>query len=416
MPDLSLAEWLRQLEQRHPKAIDLGLDRVSSVARKLGLLPVTVPTVVVGGTNGKGSVVAVLESALAAAGETVGSYTSPHLVDYNERIRINGEPVADAQIVTAFNAIEAARGDVSLTYFEVGTLAALLIFREVGVDHLVLEVGLGGRLDAVNIVDADVSVITSIGLDHQEWLGTDRDQIAFEKAHIARSGRPVIVLEQALPTTLLPTLETLDAKVVLLGRDFSLAGRELHTLAGAALTLPEVPGLLDSNIAGALQALELMTPASSLPELASSLTTLTVPGRRQSLRWLGAELLLDVAHNQESVEALVAILDDLDPAITTYGVYASLEDKPFRDILQTVGTRVDHWYFPRFEDVPRSVDPTQFKMPADGASGQVCADFAAAWEQLRERVAPGDRVLVFGSFITVGAALEQLRAEQEATA
>ena len=202
----SLGTWLTELEQLHPSAIDLGLARCGEVAQRLGLLSSSATTITVAGTNGKGSTVAVMEALLCEQGVSCGAFTSPHLIKYNERIRVNGAEVGDEIIVRAFEAIDAARGDISLTYFEFGALAALWVFRELGVAYQLLEVGLGGRLDAVNIIDADVAVVTAIGLDHQEWLGSDVETIAIEKCGIARSGRPCIVADEAAPATVMQTL------------------------------------------------------------------------------------------------------------------------------------------------------------------------------------------------------------------
>lgn len=219
----SLAQWLGYLETLHPKAIDLGLDRVRSVARTLGLTHPFI-AITVGGTNGKGSTCAMLEAVLLAAGYRTGMYTSPHLIDYNERIRINGEIASDAQIVEQFHSIEQARGDISLTYFEFSTLAALRLFEQHGLEIAVLEVGMGGRLDAVNIVDADCSIVTSIDIDHAEWLGDTREKIAFEKAHIFRPGRPAICADPMPPETLLAYAGEIGADLWLFGKDFNYSG------------------------------------------------------------------------------------------------------------------------------------------------------------------------------------------------
>ena len=216
---LSLPEWLERLESQHPTEIDLGLERVSAVAGAMGLLDHKIHTFSVAGTNGKGSVVCVLDHALRHAGFNVGVYTSPHFHRFNERICLNGREAEDSELVMAFEAVERYRGSVSLTYFEFSTLAALWLFRECSVDHQVLEVGLGGRLDAVNIVDADVSVVTSIGLDHMDWLGSDRAQIAIEKAGIARSNKFCVVAEADPPTTLVDTLRTVGAKGLFINAD-----------------------------------------------------------------------------------------------------------------------------------------------------------------------------------------------------
>ncbi len=408
MSDRSLADWLRRLEALHPSEIELGLARVRAVAERLELLEPLARTVIVAGTNGKGSVVSLLQAALVSQGVSCGAYLSPHLNAYNERIRVNGDVVADDDIIDAFQAIDDARGDISLTYFEFGTLAALWIFRARAVHWQILEVGLGGRLDAVNIIDADFAAVTSIGLDHQEWLGPDREHIAVEKAGVARTNRPCVVLERALPATLLPTLDQVGAQVLLLGRDFEHEDGMLTTVEGECVTLPRPPGLLADNVAGAVQLAALLGLDVGDAQLLHALEAVQLPGRRQRREWHGVELVLDVAHNRESVAALADFLDQQPCQGDTFAVYASLSDKPIHDILAAVGGRVDHWHFPDFAEVPRRADPTSYSAPAPTATTQHHADFASAWQQVRDEAKPGDRVLIFGSFITVGAALQQL--------
>ncbi|MEE4204121.1 MAG: folylpolyglutamate synthase/dihydrofolate synthase family protein [Halieaceae bacterium] len=408
MTDRSLADWLSRLEGLHPKEIDLGLDRVREVAARMGLLPPALAkTVIVAGTNGKGSVVSLLERALVAEGVRCGAYTSPHLVDFNERIRIDGSPVSDRVITAAFAEIERARAAISLTYFEFATLAALWIFREQEVSWQILEVGLGGRLDAVNIIDADLSVVTSIGLDHQDWLGPDREHIAVEKVQVARMGRPCVVLDEDPPTTLLPALDALGARIVLLGRDFKLQGQTVETLAGARCPLPQPAGLLNANIAGAVQAWELMGFDPSSLSREQSMGGTQLPGRRQCQRLEGVEWVFDVAHNREAVAQLLAWCDARPASGRTFAIYASLSDKPFRDILAAVSDRVQHWFFPRFPEVARAVDPAEFGLETDA---QICPNFEDAWQQASRMAQAGDRVLVFGSFVTVGAALTRMAA------
>ena len=255
MTDSTLSDWLERLQSQHPVEIDLGLERVSAVAQAMHLVPASMPTLTVAGTNGKGSVVAVLSSVLLAGGLRVGSYTSPHLVSFNERICVNGSPVSDQDLLAAFNTIEAARGDISLTYFEVATLAALWIFREHKVDVQVLEVGLGGRLDAVNIIDADLTIITSIGLDHMDWLGDDRGLIAVEKAGVARPGRPCVVAEHDPPASLRRRLEDIGAEVSWISEDWILESPHVVTSSGSRYSLPESEGLLPQNVGAAVEAL-----------------------------------------------------------------------------------------------------------------------------------------------------------------
>jgi dihydrofolate synthase/folylpolyglutamate synthase len=229
----SLEAWLAELEHRHPSAIDLGLDRCGEVASRLHLLVPTATTITVAGTNGKGSTVAMMEALLCEQGVSCGAFTSPHLIKYNERIRVNGLEVEDSLIVRAFEAIEAARGEISLTYFEFGALAALWVFYALGVEYQLLEVGLGGRLDAVNIIDADACVITAIGLDHQEWLGNDVDTIAIEKCGIARAGKPCVVADQAAPKTVNESLHRIGAKAIRAGEAYHFTQELFFGIGGS---------------------------------------------------------------------------------------------------------------------------------------------------------------------------------------
>lgn len=409
MTERSLAEWLKRLEGLHPRDIDLGLERVRTVAAALDLLPSATKTVIVAGTNGKGSVVSSLECALRGLDISCGVYTSPHLVDFNERIRVNGSMVEDADIVAAFAAIDDARGDVSLTYFEFSTLAALLVFRDQAVQWQILEVGLGGRLDAVNIVDAEIAVVTTIGLDHQQWLGPDRDSIAGEKVQVARAECPCVVVDPSPPATLERELARIGARGVFSGRDYHIADERLTTAAGRVCPLPAPPGLLPCNVAAALQVLELMDIDPSAPIVQQALSRLQVPGRRQRIARDGVEWVLDVAHNDDAVAALWAWQDRYPTQGVTRAIYASMADKPYRDILASAGARVQHWFLPRFADVPRAVDPDELQPVVGSMQATVCEDFSSAWRGAESAAKAGDRVLVFGSFVTVGAALVLLQ-------
>ncbi|HEY1077238.1 MAG TPA: Mur ligase family protein, partial [Fontimonas sp.] len=284
----SLADWLSWQEKLHPRDIALGLGRVGEVARRLGLTEQAPPTLTVGGTNGKGSSAHLAALIYQQAGYHVGLYTSPHLLHYNERVRINGQLASDADLCRAFTAIDKARGDVSLTYFEFGTLAALWLFREAQVQVQVLEVGLGGRLDAVNILDADVALITSIGIDHQDWLGDSRESIAREKAGIFRHGRAAVVAEPDPPSSLIEVAQACGARLLRRGPDFqaqpSATGWRWRGPAGTLDELP-LPGLSGaaqlSNAAGVLAAVDALQPRCPVPASAirSALPQLRVPGR-----------------------------------------------------------------------------------------------------------------------------------------
>lgn len=286
-------QWLQHLEGIHPTAIELGLERVSAVARKLELLPIAAPVVTVAGTNGKGSAVAVLEALLTERGRVTGTFTSPHLLRFNERIRVAAAEVSDAEIVTAFEAIEDARDGIKLTYFEFATLAALLVFRARQPDVVILEVGLGGRLDSVNIVDATVAVITGIDLDHQGWLGHTRSEIALEKAGILRRGKPLVIADPEPPAELMACAASRGAAPVLaLGRDFSVAdgaGEWQGTLLRADRRPRRLPRqargpLLPANICAALQAALLLGENFTDAEMDRALAAATPRGRRSTLR------------------------------------------------------------------------------------------------------------------------------------
>ena len=316
MASRSLAQWLAYLEQLHPSAIDMGLDRVREVAQRLGLTRPAPRVVTVTGTNGKGSTCAFLASLLRASGQRVGVYASPHLVRYNERVDVDGTLASDSDLCTAFAAVEAARGEISLTYFEVGTLAAFWLFERARLDVAVLEVGLGGRLDAVNLIDADLALVTSIGLDHAEWLGDTRESVAVEKAGIFRAGKPALCGDLEPPAPLIQAAERLGAPLLLRGEAFDLQiesagwfwrGRDAQ---GNALALPGLP-LLDlpmENAALALQAYALLDQPWLPEQIAAALQATRMTGRldRRQVERAGEtrSVLLDVAHNPHAAEYL----------------------------------------------------------------------------------------------------------------
>ncbi|MGA9162956.1 MAG: bifunctional tetrahydrofolate synthase/dihydrofolate synthase, partial [Thiobacillus sp.] len=312
---ISLADWLARLEQLHPNVIDLGLERVCRVRDAMGLAP-TFPLIIVGGTNGKGSTCAYLEAILGAAGYRTGLYTSPHLLRYNERVRIDGKEARDAELVAAFEKIDAARGETSLTYFEFGTLGAMAQFIDAGVDVAILEVGLGGRLDAVNVFDPTAAIVTSVDLDHMDYLGDSREQIGFEKAGIYRAGRPAICADPAPPASLIGHARHIGAALRCVGQDFSARREDDHwTFFGAdvtwqALPLPAMPGAYQlRNAAGALAVLESLQAYLPVSEAAirAGLARAQVPGRFQRIAH-APEVILDVAHNPEAARALAATL------------------------------------------------------------------------------------------------------------
>lgn len=417
---MDLDQWLAYQQTLHPRGIDLGLDRVSAVAQRLGLARPAPRVVTVGGTNGKGSVVAMLESVLRAADRGVGAYTSPHLLRYNERLRLQGEPVADADWVVAFEAVEAARGPTTLSFFEFGTLAALWLMQRAELDVALLEVGLGGRLDAVNSVDADVAIVTTIGLDHQDYLGSDLDSIGAEKAGIARVGRPLVVGDPDAPAGLLRSAEAIGATVHLADRDFGTerldASRwRCRCAEGGTLELPlpalDAPAQL-RNAAAAVQALRLLDPALPHEALARGLREVRLAGRLQRLPG-PPETVLDVAHNPQAAAQLAAWLDAQRP-VRTLAVFSALGDKDIGGIAATLGARIDAWFLAGLPDQPRGLAVDALAERVRGALPQAnlhrCATVADALATARAAAQASDRVLVFGSFHTVADALVALQA------
>ncbi|MBH8661389.1 bifunctional tetrahydrofolate synthase/dihydrofolate synthase, partial [Pseudomonas aeruginosa] len=355
MTQRSLADWLSYLEQLHPTAIDMGLERSREVARRLGLGRPAKRVVTVTGTNGKGSTCALLAELLREQGLSVGVYSSPHLLRYNERVRIDGIEAGDAQLCDAFSAVEAARGEISLTYFEMGTLAAFWLFERAGLDFAVLEVGLGGRLDAVNLIDADLALITSIGLDHAEWLGDTRESVAFEKAGILRAGKPALCGDLDPPQPLLEQVAALGAPLYLRGRDYDLAladhGWHWRGLAadGQALALHDLP-LLElpmENAALALQAYALLELPWQAERLAEALRRTRVTGRldRRDLSWSGQprQLLLDVGHNPQAARYLAQRLRAAAPRGRYLAVFGLLADKDLDGVLEPLTGLVQDW-------------------------------------------------------------------------
>ena len=405
MADSALSDCLERLQSQHPVEIDLGLERVSAVARAMDLIPAPIPTLTVAGTNGKGSVVAVLSSVLLAGDFRVGSYTSPHLLRFNERICINGSPVGDQDLLAAFNAIEAARGDISLTYFEVATLASLWVFCEHEVDVQVLEVGLGGRLDAVNIIDADLSIITSIALDHTDWLGDDRGLIAVEKAGVARPGRPCVVAEHDPPDSLRRALDDIGAQVSWVSEDWTLESPCVVTSSGSRYSLPESEGLLPQNVGAAIEALDRSEVISLTQSLLDSTNLIGVPGRLSMHKYQNIDVLMDVAHNVESVRVLVQLLRASPVTGKTRAIFGVMGDKPIHDMLAECGGVIDEWNLVDLSHVERaaSLDDLVHCIGSDNIADQ--GRFSMLWPSVRNRCSTADRVVIFGSFFTVAEAM-----------
>jgi dihydrofolate synthase/folylpolyglutamate synthase len=423
----SLEEWLARQSGAHPRSIDLGLERVAAVARRLELETPASLVVTVAGTNGKGSTAVHVEALLAAAGVRCGLFTSPHLVRYNERIRIEGHDVDDAALIGAFERIEAARGPHTLTFFEYNTLAALWLFAERGVHCAVLEVGLGGRLDATNLVAADVAVLCSVGLDHCEWLGETLEQIGAEKAGIFRPGRPAVLGSAEMPASVYARIADLGAQAVVAERDFTWhvepTGRWHYR--GAHLELTDLPpsrleGWIQyRNAATALAAIESLAagPRASRLGLLGALDTSTVaaalrqvhlPGRFQVVR--GApEWILDIAHNPPAAQVLSAQLRRRPCAGRTLAVVGILSDKDAAAIGAALAPVVDEWFLCALPGARGSTAEALAARLADVVrTPHLFPSVAAACAAARRAARADDRVLVCGSLFTVGPALEWL--------
>ena len=418
----TLDDWLAHCERLHPKAIDMGLERVKAVAERMGL-KFDCPVITVAGTNGKGSTCAMLEAILMEAGYRTGVYTSPHLVHFEERCRVRGDIVSASDLVANFARVESARGqngdEISLSYFEFSTLAILQLLADARLDVVILEVGLGGRLDAVNIIDTDCAVITSIDLDHTELLGHDRESIGFEKAGIMRLGKPVVVSDPMPPQSLISHAATLGADLWLFGRDFNFSGdKQQWGWAGrgrryAGLAYPALRGanqlINASGVLAALTALRELLPITA-QAVRVGLSMVELPGRFQIIPGQPT-LILDVAHNPHSVAALTENLDAMGFYPCTHAIFGAMADKDVAPMLARVGPLVDKWYF---TDLPTPRAATGEALLAVWQSGNTRAEVTAtAWPSPEAALAaavananPTDRIVVFGSFYTVGGILQ----------
>ena len=419
---MDLSQWLEYIQRQHPESIELGLDRVREVATRLGLGRPAAQVITVAGTNGKGSTVAFIEAIAGAGGWKVGAYTSPHLLRYNERVRIEAEEVADDALVAAFAVVEAARVDTPLTYFEFGTLAALWLFQRASLDLVVLEVGLGGRLDAVNLVDADVAVVTTVDIDHTGWLGSDRESIGREKAGIARAWKPLVLGEVDPPSSVLRHAYAIGANAIRLGSDFFHepvdAAHWRWREVGAELRLP-APRLAAppqrANASTAIAALRALPRALPEAAFAQGVATATLPGRLQCLQRDGVEIVLDVAHNPQAARELAAWLRRRPPA-PTVAVFAALADKDAAAMVQALDGQVGHWYLAGLEQAGRGQDVEHLVARLDGTVAGVATGVSSGDARVADALAraiaaasPAGRVLVFGSFHTVAEALQALR-------
>ena len=403
----SLADWLAYIERQHPQAIALGVERVAEVFRRLEVA-IACPVFTVGGTNGKGSTCAMLESILQAGGYRTGLYTSPHLLRYNERVRVGGHEADDAALCESFAAVERARGEVPLTYFEYGTLAAMHLFAGAGLEALVLEVGLGGRLDAVNVLDADCAVLTSVGIDHVEYLGSTREEIGREKAGIFRPGRPAVVADPDPPASVLAA----DARLLLLGRDFGYQSQDTQWAywgpAGkrSGLAHPALRGRVQlRNASAALAALDSLRERLpvAMQDVRRGLAEVSVPGRFQVLPGR-PQVILDVAHNPQAAAILAANLGDSGYAPEVIAVVGMLKDKDIAGVLRAVAPRITRWHLAGLPG-PRGMNADslfgvfselKIKEPAT-RHASVTEALAAA----RREAGENDKIVVFGSFLTV---------------
>ena len=416
----TLQDWLGHIERQHPQPIEMGLERVREVAARLALERPATHVVTVGGTNGKGSTVAFIESIARAAGLRVGAYTSPHLLAYGERVRIDGVEAGEVALVEAFAAVEAARGATPLTYFEFGTLAALWLFARAGLDLAILEVGLGGRLDATNLVDADVAVITTVDLDHQDWLGNDREAIGAEKAGIARAWKPLVLGDDDPPASVLRHAYAIGASALRIGCDFFFEPVDAACWrwreVGYALDLP-MPAmaapvqLRNAAVAiAALRALEIDLPAAAI---ASGVAEAQLAGRLQAFDRGGVAVFVDVGHNPQAARELAAWLRAMPIAGRTHAVYAALADKDAAAVVGAFDGLVDAWWLGGSLGAgARGVPVEALAQRLAGSCASLAgtrADPAAALSAALEAAAPGDRVLVFGSFHAAEEALRTLR-------
>ncbi|HRX71206.1 MAG: bifunctional tetrahydrofolate synthase/dihydrofolate synthase [Gammaproteobacteria bacterium] len=410
----TLNDWLNWQATLHPRAIDLGLERVRAVLDRLQPEPPSFVTITVGGTNGKGSCVAFLDAILRAAGYRVGAYTSPHLLRYTERIRVNAVEIDDQSLCEAFARIDTTRGDVSLTYYEFGTLAALDLFRQASVDVAVLEIGLGGRLDAVNVLDADAALVTSIDLDHTDWLGADRDSIGYEKAGIFRPDRPAICADADPPLRLIEHARCIGAQLLQVGYDygFTLAGPtwrwQSNELQLDDLPLPALIGEPQmGNAAAALMTLASLRQKLPVPPTAIhfGLTNADLPGRFQIIPG-PVEWILDVAHNPRAAAVLAQNLRVRPRPGRTLAIMGLLADKDARGIIAALTQSIDAWYAVTLEGARgRTSAELMTLLHKAGASVTPAANIQNACQAALATARTGDRIVVLGSFHIVGPVL-----------
>lgn len=416
----NLSDWLRWQEQLHFTEVDPGLDRISQVWQRLnGVTQLAYPVVTIAGTNGKGSSVAMLDAILRSAGYKTGCYTSPHLLDYNERICIAGQCCDDDAICQAFQQIDDVRGDISLTYFEFATLAAILIFNQQQIDIAILEVGMGGRLDAVNLFEPDISLITPISLDHTAWLGEDKESIAYEKAGIIRADKPVVCSEPEPANAIINKAKQLNAPLYCSQRDYHVENHSEswswsnHQQTYHHLPKPNLTGDYQvQNAAAVLQVVSLLAKQFTIsePDVRAALETVTLAGRFQQFSG-DVDIILDVTHNQQGAKNLAQLLAETAYSGQTFAVLAMLKDKDVSAVVESMSTQIDRWYLASLF----------------GSRGLAVSDLAAefyqlssvpplnkynsvieAFQQANSDAKPGDRIIAFGSFHTVEAVMHLL--------
>ncbi|GAB1257138.1 bifunctional tetrahydrofolate synthase/dihydrofolate synthase [Aurantivibrio plasticivorans] len=421
----TLSDWLGWLESLHPKDIELGLDRISIVAKRLDIFTrlksSNTKVVTVAGTNGKGSCVATMETFALASGLTVGAYTSPHFLHFNERIRVNGAMVSDDALLRAFNVIERARESVSLTYFEYTTLAGLWIFCEADLDIWLLEVGLGGRLDAVNIIEPDVAVITSIALDHQDWLGNDRETIGREKAGIMRAGAPAICVDPDPPNSIAGYALEVGARLVSAGNSlnwstddvswqFSITRDQADLRSNSDYTSLPIPSLPMPSVVAGLQALAYVGVTFDRDQVSRELKRLTLTGRNQQCWVSGRRIILDVAHNPAAAELLATRLSTIPGSKAA--IFAVMADKDIPGICRPLLPLIDQWVVAGLENNPRAAasDDLQKQLAREGHAVDRCDTVRQAFERCIRNTPAGDTIVVFGSFYTVAEVLSVITA------
>ncbi|MCI3909019.1 bifunctional tetrahydrofolate synthase/dihydrofolate synthase [Pseudomonas viridiflava] len=420
MTPSTLGDWLAYLEQLHPSAIDMGLDRSRKVAQQLGLTRPAPRVITVTGTNGKGSTCAFVASLLQAQGLKVGVYSSPHLLRYNERVKVQGVEATDLELCDAFAAVESARGDVTLTYFEMGTLAAFWLFEQAQLDAVVLEVGLGGRLDAVNLIDADLALVTSIGVDHADWLGDTRESVAFEKAGIFRAGRAALCGDLDPPEPLLAKARELGCPLLLRGQDFDLSvgpqGWDWRGIAhGELVELRDLP-LLDlpmQNAALALQAFALLGYPLNHQIVSEALAQTRLVGRldRRTVHWQGRALtlLLDVGHNPHAAQFLAHRMAQRPVVGKRLAVFGLLSDKDLDGVVHELASSIQDWAVaPLPTSRSRPAAELQVALENLGARVKSYQSIASALEAQCAHATPDDEILLFGSFYCVAEALDWL--------